>query len=227
MSKQQLRCKFIGRLQLSSLRYLALPFTGPSQYALGTSFTVSVDADATSVEVVNAGDQVWKLKRGKSCPNISIEQVASSTDRVDISGTFDDAAYANWSWTLSFSLDSDDSQTLAFNASVDGVDVTNVYLAYESPPEEAFFGLGEQTGIGNLRGWRVPIWTREGGAGRGEEAITSVLNVNPSAAGIFPGGSLLTTYTAIASPTSSLGRWIVLDGTNYVLFNLASNATSP
>lgn len=72
----------------------------------------------------------------------------------------------------------------------------------------------------------MPIWTREGGAGRGEEPITSVLNANPAAAGTFAGGSLLTTYTAIASLTSSLGRWIVLDGANYALFDLASNATS-
>ncbi|KAF4031278.1 Glycosyl hydrolases family 31 [Phytophthora infestans] len=101
------------------------------------------------------------------------------------------------------------------------------YSSTQSPPEEAFFGLGEQTGIGNLRGWRVPVWTREGGAGRGEMPVTSVLNANPSVSGQFAGGSLLTTYTAVASLTSSLGRWIVLDGTSYALFNLASNATSP
>lgn len=39
-----------------------------------------------------------------------------------------------------------------FNASVVGDNVTNVYMAYESPQDEAFFGLGEPTGIGNLRG---------------------------------------------------------------------------
>lgn len=107
--------------------------------------------------------------------NIYIASAASSgSDGVEIVGTFDNEAYANWTWTLLFSLDSDDSETLRFNASVDGVGVNNVYLAYELPPEEAFFGLGEQTGLGNLRGWRVPVWTRESGAGRGEEPITSV-----------------------------------------------------
>ncbi|ETO77191.1 hypothetical protein, variant 3 [Phytophthora nicotianae P1976] len=224
-----------------------------NHYVLGTSFTVAVDVNATSVEVVNtAGDQVWKSASdrafvsastglttitqssgnfelngdtvGTPIQNITIGDVTSTLRYVELSGSFDDS---NWTWTLSFSLDSDDSQTLKFNASVDGSDVANVYIAYESPLEEAFFGLGEQTGIGNLRGWRVPIWTREGGAGRGEEPITSVLNANPSVAGQFAGGSLLTTYTAVASLTSSLGRWIVLDGTNYVLFNLASNATTP
>ncbi|EEY60838.1 glycosyl hydrolase, putative [Phytophthora infestans T30-4] len=139
--------------------------------------------------------------------NLTIGDVTSTSQYVNIAGSF---GGSEWNWTF-----------------VDGSDVANVYLAYESPPEEAFFGLGEQTGIGNLRGWRVPVWTREGGAGRGEEPITSVLNANPSVSGQFAGGSLLTTYTAVASLTSSLGRWIVLDGTSYALFNLASNATSP
>ncbi|KAL4146219.1 hypothetical protein PRNP1_012089 [Phytophthora ramorum] len=221
-------------------------------YPLGKSFTVTVDPDATFVEVVNSvGDQVWKSASDRAfvsastglttitqssgnfelssenvaapAQNVTIGQVSSGSDSVEIAGTFGDV---NWSWLLSFSLDTDDSQTLRFNARVDGADVANVYLAYESPRDEAFFGLGEQTGIGNLRGWRVPVWTREGGAGRGEEPITSVLNANPSVAGTFAGGSLLTTYTAVASLTSSLGRWIVLDGTNYALFNLASNETS-
>ncbi|KAG7375673.1 hypothetical protein PHYPSEUDO_000287 [Phytophthora pseudosyringae] len=227
-----------------------------NQYALGTSFALTVDVNAASIEVANsAGAQVWKSASdrafvsgstglttitqssgnfelssenvGTPARNITIGDVTSSSQRVDIAGSFGDDVYSNWTWTLSFSVESDDSQTLFFNASVDGADVANVYLAYESPPEEAFFGLGEQTGIGNLRGWRVPVWTREGGAGRGEEPITSVLNANPSAAGQFAGGSLLTTYTAVASLASSLGRWVVLDGTRYALFNLASNATAP
>ncbi|KAG3139023.1 hypothetical protein PC128_g25448 [Phytophthora cactorum] len=240
---------------LATLIGTAAPQAGAitDQYALGTSFTVAIDVNATSVEVVNsAGDQVWKSASdrafvsastglttisqssgnfelngdtvGAPAQKITIGGVTSSSQSVEISGSFGDS---DWNWTLAFSLDSDHSQALLFNASVDGSDVANVYLAYESPPEEAFFGLGEQTGIGNLRGWRVPIWTREGGAGRGEEPITSVLNANPSVAGQYAGGSLLTTYTAVASLTSSLGRWIVLDGTSYALFNLASNATSP
>lgn len=121
---------------------------------------------------------------------------------------------------------------------MEGDDVQNVYVAFESPKEEAIFGLGEQAGLGNLRGmfhtpspssviadlsgYRIPIWTREGGAGRGEEPLTTYLNEFPAISGTFAGGSTLTTYTAIASMVTSIGRWLVLDGNNYALFDLAS-----
>ncbi|GMF30533.1 unnamed protein product [Phytophthora lilii] len=230
-------------------------------YTLGP-FTVTVDAEESSVGVVNSvGDQVWKSASdrafvsastglttitqasgnfqlssenvGTRCQTATISSATtSSADRVDITGVFCDASCYGWTWTLSFALDasydnvSDDSQPLAFNASVAGDGVDNVYMAYESPKDEAFFGLGEQTGIGNLRGWRVPVWTREGGVGRGEEPVTTYLNSNASISGAFAGGSLLTTYTGIGSLTSSLGRWFVLGGTKYALVDLASNATS-
>lgn len=73
-----------------------------------------------------------------------------------------------------------------------------------------------------LVGYRIPIWTREGGAGRGEEPLTTYLNSNPAISGVFAGGSTLTTYTAIASMVTSLSRWLVLNGNNYGLFDLAS-----
>uniref|UniRef100_H3H1M4 Uncharacterized protein n=1 Tax=Phytophthora ramorum TaxID=164328 RepID=H3H1M4_PHYRM len=148
-----------------------LQLAAADQYPLGKSFTVTVDTDATSVEVVNSvGDQVWKSASDRAfvsastglttitqssgnfelssenvaapAQNVTIGQVSSGSDSVEIAGTFGDV---NWSWLLSFSVDTDDSQTLRFNASVDGAGVANVYLAYESPREEAFFGLGEQT----------------------------------------------------------------------------------
>lgn len=76
-------------------------------------------------------------------------------------------------------------------------------------------------------GYRIPIWTREGGAGRGEEPVTSFLNSNGALAGQFAGGSALTTYTAIASLVTSFGRWLVLDGLDYALFDLASELSGP
>ncbi|KAG6578296.1 putative glycosyl hydrolase [Phytophthora cinnamomi] len=231
-----------------------------TSYALGP-FTVAVDTDESSLNIVNsAGDQVWKSASDRAfisassglttitqasgnfqlsssdvrtpCQTATISSTSSSSDSVEVTGSFADASCSGWTWTLSFALDasyadsSDDSQPLVFNASVAGDNVGNVYLAYESPQDEAFFGLGEQTGIGNLRGWRVPVWSREGGVGRGEEPVTTYLNANASISGAFAGGSLLTTYTAVGSLTTSLGRWFVLDGTKYALIDLASNATS-
>ncbi|RLN53348.1 hypothetical protein BBJ29_008859 [Phytophthora kernoviae] len=190
---------------------------------------ISASTGLTTITQSSGNFELSSKNVGTPCQNVTILGVTASDEHVGLNGVFGDTACANWNWALSFALDAsigNNVQALVFNATVGGDDVANVYLAYESLREEAFFGLGEQTGIGNLRGWRIPVWTREGGAGRGGEPLTSVLNANPSAAGAFAGGSLLTTYTAIASLTSSQGRWIVLGGTNYALFDLASNATS-
>ncbi|KAG3058677.1 hypothetical protein PI124_g21610 [Phytophthora idaei] len=211
---------------LATLIGTAAPQAGAitDQYALGTSFTVAIDVNATSVEVVNSaaashrtfvsastglttisqssgnfelnGDTV-----GAPAQKITIGGVTSSSQSVEISGSFGDS---DWNWTLAFSLDSDHSQALLFDASVDGSDVANVYLAYESHPKKPSLD------------WVSRL-----------ESETFEVGVYPSGPAKYAGGSLLTTYTAVASLTSSLGRWIVLDGTSYALFNLASNATSP
>ncbi|KAG2988509.1 hypothetical protein JG687_00015954 [Phytophthora cactorum] len=191
---------------------------------------ISASSGLTTITQASGNFQLSSENVGTPCQTATISGVtSSSSDRVGISGTFGDATCSDWTWSLAFALDSssgDDSQPLVFNASVAGDNVDNVYMAFESPHDEAFFGLGEQTGIGSLRGWRVPVWTREGGVGRGEEPVTTYLNENASISGAFAGGSLLTTYTGVGSLTTSLGRWVVLDGTKYALFDLASNATS-
>ncbi|KAG3234210.1 hypothetical protein PI124_g20732 [Phytophthora idaei] len=191
---------------------------------------ISASSGLTTITQASGNFQLSSENVGTPCQTATISGVtSSSSDRVGISGTFGDATCSDWTWSLAFALDSssgDDSQPLVFNANVAGDNVDNVYMAFESPHDEAFFGLGEQTGIGSLRGWRVPVWTREGGVGRGEEPVTTYLNENASISGAFAGGSLLTTYTGVGSLTTSLGRWVVLDGTKYALFDLASNATS-
>ncbi|RLN97819.1 hypothetical protein BBJ28_00027249, partial [Nothophytophthora sp. Chile5] len=206
----------------------------PLQPAPSDRAFISASTGLTTITQASGNFELSNEDISARCQNATISEVTSSTaECVEISGAFADTACSDWTWTLSFSLNAtkgtanEDSQPLHFNATVYGADVANVYLAYESPHDEAFFGLGEQTGIGNLRGWRVPVWTREGGVGRGEEPVTTYLNSNASISGAFAGGSLLTTYTGVASLTSSLGRWIVLDGTKYALFDLASNDSSP
>ncbi|KAG9770941.1 hypothetical protein KCU88_g6494, partial [Aureobasidium melanogenum] len=123
-----------------------------------------------------------------------------------------------------FKLPATNEHGVKFQASI-APEVDTISVAFESPDDEAFFGLGENAGNGNLRGLKVPIWSREGGVGRGEEPITSYLNSNASISGTFAGGSSLTSYTAIASCVTSRGRYIVLDGLNFAIFDLASADT--
>lgn len=83
-----------------------------------------------------------------------------------------------------------------------------------------------RNGSNEPTGMQVPIWSREGGVGRGEEPVTSYLNSDSTISGTFAGGSSLTSYTAIASYVTSLGRFLVLDGLNFTLFDLASGNTT-
>ncbi|EOD52351.1 putative alpha-glucosidase protein [Neofusicoccum parvum UCRNP2] len=163
-------------------------------------------------------------------PAITSVTQPNTTSALTLAGAFADAApspCAAWTWTLTFSTNST-HPGLAFSAAIATDSSTppdNIHLAHSSPPHESFYGLGEQTGLGNLRGWRVPVWTREGGVGRGHEPVTTYLNGDAAVSGAFAGGSALTSYTAVGSVVSGLGRWLVLAGAAFALVDLASNET--
>ncbi|KAK0638289.1 Sulfoquinovosidase [Lasiodiplodia hormozganensis] len=172
---------------------------------------------------------------------ISVTQTngTASSSALTVSGAFTDetpAQCADWAWTLTLTANTTTTTSshprLHFSAAItnnDGADgkqlPSNIHLAHHSPRNESFYGLGEQTGLGNLRGWRIPVWTREGGVGRGAQPVTSYLNDDGEISGTFAGGSALTSYTAVASLVSSLGRWLVLEGSAFSLWDLASNET--
>ncbi|KAF2136644.1 glycoside hydrolase family 31 protein, partial [Aplosporella prunicola CBS 121167] len=86
------------------------------------------------------------------------------------------------------------------------------FLSFASPRGEQWFGFGGLAGLGDLRGQRIPILTREAGVGRGAPPLTHLLNSNASLSGAFAGGSLRTAYTAIGAGTTSHGRWLALAG---------------
>lgn len=91
---------------------------------------VSASTGLTTTTQSSGNFEISSKNVGTPAQNLSIGQVSSSSDRVDIAGSF---GGSNWTWTLSFSLEPGSSQALVFNASVAGGDVANVYLAYESP----------------------------------------------------------------------------------------------
>ncbi|PWN52561.1 hypothetical protein IE53DRAFT_273455 [Violaceomyces palustris] len=152
------------------------------------------------------------------------EQTISSFERLNLtavrlSGGFGDHACASIRWDLDISSPAA-TDGLRFN--VVAPNATNIHLSFHSPQSEGFLGFGESASFGNLRGLRIPIWTREGGVGRGESPVTELLNTNGTIAGTFAGGSLLTSYTAIGSFVSTKGRWGILHGSNFGIFDLAS-----
>lgn len=74
---------------------------------------------------------------------------------LEISGNFADSGCEATRWTLEFSSSNGSelshSRALKFSASIDPL-VDNLRLSFYSPRDEAFFGLGENAGHGDLRG---------------------------------------------------------------------------
>ncbi|KAL0260297.1 hypothetical protein SLS55_003983 [Diplodia seriata] len=166
------------------------------------------------------------------------DETSPAAQLLTLSGAFTDATpsiCADWAWTLTFAANTTSPSShprLHFTAAITNTNnrqntttatlPSNIHLSFHSPPHEPFYGLGGTTGLGNLRGWRVPVWTREGGVGRGAEPVTTYLNSDASISGAFAGGSALTSYTAVAAVVSGLGRWVVLEGSAFSLWDLAS-----
>ncbi|KAE9184797.1 hypothetical protein PF004_g23544 [Phytophthora fragariae] len=128
---------------------LASPRVGATATSYGP-FTVTVSTNASSLSIVNsAGDQVWKSASdrafisaspglttitqasgnfqlssndvGTPCQAAVISSSLSSSDSVEVTGSFADSTCSGWTWTISFALDAsyagssdDDSQTPAW-----------------------------------------------------------------------------------------------------------------
>ncbi|KAK5132155.1 hypothetical protein LTR08_000312 [Meristemomyces frigidus] len=92
-----------------------------------------------------------------------------------------------------------------------------LYFSQASHAGEDFYGLGAQASFASLKNQSVPIFSREQGAGRGDEPLTSIANAN----GSFAGGDKFTTYTAISSYISTDGKVFYLSekSTGYANFN--------
>lgn len=70
-------------------------------------------------------------------------------------------------YSIEFNVDSDSS--IAFSASVPSADHYDSYLAFNfsSDADEEIYGLGLQYTVWDFKGHEVPLFTREGGVGRG------------------------------------------------------------
>ncbi|OJD35246.1 alpha-glucosidase [Diplodia corticola] len=222
------------------------PPTAPSSYpfiSASTGLTNFSDSSGNFEITTN----ITSRCTAPSIISVTLEtnQTTASPAALTLSGAFTDAHPPHcsaWSWTLTFTTNTTTTPSspshpnphprLHFSAAIsittpDDDDTTipapqNIHLALTSPPNEPFYGLGGTTGLGNLRGWRIPVWAREGGVGRGAEPVTTYLNGDASVSGRFAGGSALTGYTAVAAVVSGSGRWVVLEGSALSVWDLAS-----
>ncbi|KAJ5900099.1 hypothetical protein N7495_004843 [Penicillium taxi] len=97
------------------------------------------------------------------------------------------------------------------------LDASKLFLTYRSSASEDFYGLGGQASFASLKNQSVPIFTREGGVGRGDQPVTYLENED----GGFAGGDKFTTYSAIPQYISSFSRVFYLseERTAYATFD--------
>ncbi len=104
---------------------------------------------------------------------------------------------------------------LQFKIKIKNENCNRAYLNYKTKPSEQFFGFGEQFTYFNLKGKRVPIFTREQGIGRGKQPLTLLLNLIANS-----GGDYHTTYAPIPHYITSELKSISLNNYEYTVFDL-------
>ena len=132
-----------------------------------------------------------------------------------------------------FTADALSENELRFEVQVNSPEVNRIYLKFDSPKDEHIFGFGEQFSFLDMKGQRVPLWVMEKGIGRGLEPLSSTLMLMPFPAPMDPidalspeikteshfGDHSFATYTPIPYFLSSQGRALVLENTEYSVFD--------
>lgn len=109
----------------------------------------------------------------------------------------------------------EEENKLRFKIKISDNDCNRTYLNYNTKPSERFFGFGEQFTHFNLKGKRVPIFTREQGIGRGKQPLTLILNLIANS-----GGDYHTTYAPTPHYITNKLRSISLNNYKYTVFDL-------
>lgn len=153
---------------------------------------------------------------------------ALSSSAAEVSGYLLGCGDDTAPYTLTFWVPANLTDRVAFYldvaASSDSASpLKKIYFSYASHANEDFYGLGAQASFASLKNSSIPIFSREQGAGRGDEPLTSLEN----ASGTFAGGDKFTTYTAISSYVTTDGRVFYLSekSTSYANFDFTEPDT--
>lgn len=151
----------------------------------GAGFVAAASGHLDATEA--RGMLIVNEKLSASCDKQRIDDIRAVSGSVVVNGSLDCADGASTKYSLTFSPAGDNQ--LAFSLKIADSKYGISYLTYMSTPDEGFFGFGTQFTFFNMKGKRLPIVVSEQGIGRGEEPITSILNISAKA-----GGSWHTSY---------------------------------
>ena len=147
------------------------------------------------------------------CQNPRIESAGNSSQTLSLRGTFVDCPELTFS--VDFCLVA--PYQLQFDYRTSGSNTNVLGFRSASSSAERIFGMGEQFPHEtlNLKGREIPVLSQEGGIGRGHFPISaSVELVSPGS-----GGSQESTYYSAAHYLTSLNRSLLLENTEYAVFD--------
>ncbi len=96
--------------------------------------------------------------------------------------------------------------------------INRVFLTYDSPPDERFYGFGEQFTYVDLTGKRFPLITGEQGLGRGAQPCSSIVESRSGSS-----GDAFTTYAPIAIMVTSQHRALYVENTRIMFMDVKNS----
>ena len=117
--------------------------------------------------------------------------------------------------SYSFGLSAISANKLNFATSISEPTYNRTYLIYQSEENEGFYGFGEQFTYFDQKGKQLPIFVGEQGVGRGEEIISTAVDIAAKSAGTW-----YTSYAPVPHYVSSKLNSLYLTNNEHSFFDM-------
>jgi alpha-glucosidase len=164
------------------------------------------------------------------CEDQTVDQVVRTERSVSLSGRLSGIG-CDVGYSLVFTPISDNQLGFHLRLVDAGPEYNRLFLRYASSPDERFFGFGEQFSRLDMKGRRLPIFSREQGVGRWDaEAIEMPITMEDISSWLFTslvnlvspdgGGNWYSTYTSVPYYITSKGRSLFLENYEVSVFDM-------
>ena len=180
------------------------------------SFSDMVEGAQASQDIDFArGCFVFKEKQRKTCGKAHFISLTQDPNQLTWMGSFDGCGQ-NFRLTLS---KTEMTHQIAFDLSlVDQASKLNrLKFNFSSLDSSDFYGFGHQYAQVNMKGKKLPIWAMEQGVGRGQQPLSSVLQLPGVGGGCQ--GEWHSSYTAVPFLTSPKGLSLYSENKEYLEFD--------
>ncbi len=194
----------------------------------GVSFVSAGTSEATITQ--NGGAFSIRDDEQMRCKTQTVDEVVTTQQGVSLSGRLGGEG-CDVGYSLDFTALSENQLGFDLRLPAAGPEYNRLYLRYASSVDERFFGFGEQFTRLDMKGRRIPIFSREPGVGRCDEgAMDWPITMEDLSAWIITtftslfapggGGSWDATYTAVPHYLTSKGRSLFLENYEVSVFDM-------